>query len=89
MYYLKLDISGIFIKKIPVSIVVREAVIYCRKSHNFSKIDLFLEITYQYKISGCQKKITLMPSIISHGTYHETIVCLLKKGEIPQNWFRV
>lgn len=43
----------------------------------FFKNLLFFDITYQYKTKACLKKISLMSSVISHRTYHETIVCLL------------
>ena len=49
IYYLKLDVSDdISIKKAPVWLVLRGAVMYYRKCYT--------EIAYQYKTRGCQKK---------------------------------
>ena len=68
IYYLKLDISAMFIKKSPVWLVVRGAVLYYRKCHILSLLLLFrnvvfLEITYQHKTRACQKNK-------SHVVYH-------------------
>ena len=68
IYYLKLDVSDdISIKKAPVWLVLRGAVMYYRKCYT--------EIAYQYKTRGCQKKKSLMPPML-HGTYQKANVCL-------------
>ena len=59
--YLKLDVSAIFVKKSPVLLVVRVAVMYYRKCHILCKLLLiknlvFLEIKYQYWTRACQEK---------------------------------
>ena len=60
MFYLKLDKSAIFVKKIPIRINVKDAVMYYRKCYILCKLlrstIYFFLITYQYKTRTCQKK---------------------------------
>ena len=57
------------------NILLTKCYIFCQ--FLFFKNLLFFDITSQYKTKACLKKISLMSSVISHRTYHETIVCLL------------
>lgn len=82
---MKLDINVIVtVRKSPIRPVARDAVMHFRKCHAWYKLlfiknVLFLEtnLPVQDQRPELEEETTFMSFIVSQGTEHETIVCLL------------